>query len=504
MSTSKIGKHDLDSSLVLPVANGGTGSSTASGALTNLGASPSSHTHAGGSINPVCLEFTGSATNGGYIDFHYGNSTDDHTSRIIEDASGRINIVTSNGIKFNGGALPVANGGTGGTDAATARTNLGAMANANPVATGSFSMNRKASTTVAEYSFAEGYNCVASGKESHAEGYQTQATNICAHAEGSNCVASGYAAHAEGAGDAKADYSHAEGIATEATAEAAHAEGSGTNATGESSHAGGEYTTASNFASTAIGKRNKAMTTGAVYNNNVGDAFVIGNGTGNSSLSNAFRVTYAGQTYGLSSFNSSGADYAEFFEWEDGNNESEDRVGYFVTLSGNKIKKATTGDYILGIISGQPCIIGNSDEDWLGRWLHDEFGRLLKEDTETIVTKTTQVEVDVLDENGNPTGEKTIEMQKVETGEVVYGWRYKANPEYDSTKEYIERKDRKEWDYVGMLGVLSVRDDGTCNVNGFCKVADGGIATKADKYIVGETYRVIERVTDNVVKVIFR
>lgn len=50
-----------------------------------------------------------------------------------------------------------------------------------------------------------------------------------------------------------------------------------------------------------------------------------------------------------------------------------------------------------------------------------------------------------------------------------------------------------------MLGVLNVRDDGTCHVNGFCKVADGGIATASDK-----GYRVVKRVTDNIVKIIFK
>lgn len=50
-----------------------------------------------------------------------------------------------------------------------------------------------------------------------------------------------------------------------------------------------------------------------------------------------------------------------------------------------------------------------------------------------------------------------------------------------------------------MLGVLPVRDDGTCEVNGYCKVVDGGIATKANS-----GYRVVARVADNIIKVLFR
>ena len=50
-----------------------------------------------------------------------------------------------------------------------------------------------------------------------------------------------------------------------------------------------------------------------------------------------------------------------------------------------------------------------------------------------------------------------------------------------------------------MLGKLAVRDDGTCKVNGFCTCKDGGIATASEK-----GYRVIERVTEDVIKIIFR
>lgn len=47
-----------------------------------------------GHILPSNIEFTVSATagNGGYLDFHFNNSNADYTSRIIEDASGRIQI----------------------------------------------------------------------------------------------------------------------------------------------------------------------------------------------------------------------------------------------------------------------------------------------------------------------------------------------------------------------------------------------------------------------------
>ena len=77
-------------------------------------------------INPNSIEFSGSTSHGGYIDFHYGSSTADNTSRIIESASGVIDIVAPNGIKFNSGALSVANGGTGATTLTSGRALIGA------------------------------------------------------------------------------------------------------------------------------------------------------------------------------------------------------------------------------------------------------------------------------------------------------------------------------------------------------------------------------------------
>lgn len=53
--------------------------------------------------SPQCVEFnpgTG-ATHGGYIDFHYANSAADFTSRIIESASGHLDITASAGVSVS-------------------------------------------------------------------------------------------------------------------------------------------------------------------------------------------------------------------------------------------------------------------------------------------------------------------------------------------------------------------------------------------------------------------
>ena len=138
----------------------------------------------------------------------------------------------------------------------------------------------------------------------------------------------------------------------------------------------------------------------------------------------------------------------------------------------------------LGIISANPVVLGNSDPDnWHRRFLKDEFGCYIKRPvTERICTG--------MDEAGDEVYEEVTHMS------------YVLDPEFDETKdpEYMPRADRPEWQPVGMLGQLIVRDDGTCGVDGYCKVAEGGIATRAD----GPGWRVIKRVNDHLVKVIFR
>ena len=368
-------------------------------------------------------------------------------------------------------------------------------------------VGRRANTTIGAYSTAEGQRTAASGDCSHAEGSITTASGNSSHAEGAMTTASGGNSHAEGHSTtasnqnshaegfdvtASGGCSHAEGISTTASGDSSHAEGNMTTASGDYSHAEGLHTTASNYASHVSGKRNAAMTTGGGPGNTTGTAFVIGNGTSNSALSNAFSVQYSGIVKAKSTITASTtADYAEFFEWLDGNPNNEDRVGYFVTLDGDKIRIATAADdYILGVVSGEPFVLGNGDCDtWNGMYLHDEFRRTIYEPAPKMV--------EILDSEGNPTGE----YEEVE-GEFE-GTRPKLNPEYDHTQPYISRLDRKEWAPVGMLGVLAVRHDGTAQVNGYVTVSADGIATACEKS-AENAYRVIKSNTDSVVEIIFR
>ena len=265
-------------------------------------------------------------------------------------------------------------------------------------------------------------------------------------------------------------------------------------ANGTSSFSVGHYNSAAGVNSFAMGYENTAKSYQTVFGRRAttsdgatsltdvtGDVFKIGIGTSGNARSNVFRATNNGFCYGLNAFGASGADFAEYFEWLDQNPDNEDRRGLFVTLEGEKIRVANKDDdYILGVVSATPTVIGDvQSENWKDVYLKDVFGERL--------TETVEVE-ESTDEDGNlvPTHTET---------------RFILNPDYDSTKEYISRDKRKEWSAVGLTGKLIVTDDGTCEVNGFCTVSEGGKATKSDT----ETkYRVMARIDESHIKVLLK
>jgi hypothetical protein len=238
----------------------------------------------------------------------------------------------------------------------------------------------------------------------------------------------------------------------------------------------------------ASGKNNATTTT---------KFFVIGKGTSSSARSNAFSVSSAGTVCAASTITASTtADYAEYFEWADGNPDNEDRVGYFVTFDDqNMIRIANKDDdYILGVVSGEPFVLGNGDCDvWNGMYLHDEFRRTLYE-------PRPKIDIEVDEETGEPIEKQVYD----EDGNIVYeGKQEILNPEYDNTKEYIARADRPEWGAVGMLGVLAVRHDGTLKLNGYATVGENGIATACERTDMN-SYRVIHFNAPNVAEIVFR
>lgn len=181
----------------------------------------------------------------------------------------------------------------------------------------------------------------------------------------------------------------------------------------------------------------------------------IGSGSSSSSRKNQMIVQenqlhYRGELKEASNWI---GDFGEYFEWNDGNPNNDDRVGYMVQLNENKIEYSTSFENCIGIIS-DTCIItgGCCSFEWHNMYLKDEFGRELKD----------------------------------ENGESI------LNPDYNPEMQYVSRDKRKEWGKVGILGQIYTRQDGTLKVGGFAGCKDG-IATDAES-----GYRVLKIINENV------
>jgi hypothetical protein len=183
-----------------------------------------------------------------------------------------------------------------------------------------------------------------------------------------------------------------------------------------------------------------------------------------NSVDSEFILTGDGNAYADGSWNGGGADYAEYFEWKDGNTSDEDRVGCSVVLDGNKIVKATDSDdasKIIGVISANPAVTGDCDiEQWLQKYEKDELNRFIWEDYESVIWfdengKDTFYHVDRVPD-GVTIPDDAIYYRTEDDG-VTKLKRKKLNPAYDESKTYVSRKDRKEWDTVGLMGKLRLR-----------------------------------------------
>ena len=209
-------------------------------------------------------------------------------------------------------------------------------------------------------------------------------------------------------------------------------------------------------------------------------SLALANGTAIKTPGLAFKVLSDGSVHADAEYTTPCADYAEYFEWEDGNPNAEDRAGYFVKLNGEKIVKCGEFDKPLGIISAMPAIIGDSGEmHWKGKFITDEFGRIQYHDV---------VVPAEYDEELNLISEEHIERQPV------------LNPDWDSSEEYIPRKDRPEWSPVGVLGKLVVYDDGTLQSGDICRPGPNGIAVKS----IENGYHVLKRISEDKVLVWFK
>lgn len=147
------------------------------------------------------------------------------------------------------------------------------------------------------------------------------------------------------------------------------------------------------------------------------------------------------------------ADYAEMFEWLDGNPNNDDRVGTSVVLENGKIREATAEEVPFGVVSGNPAVLGDTAwSSWTGRYLKDEFNRNIYEEYSVIFWIDSEGKEHHYDSNKIPE-----DIIVPDNHEVLISKRQVENPEFDETMLYVPRQERKEWDAVGMVGKLRLK-----------------------------------------------
>lgn len=201
-----------------------------------------------------------------------------------------------------------------------------------------------------------------------------------------------------------------------------------------------------------------------------------------------------GNAFADGSWNGGGADYAEYFEWDDDNTNNEDRRGYSVVLTnGDKIRKATSNDAtsdIIGVISGNPSVVGDAGYlRWDGKFNRDDFGSIIWE-THTLTEWTDadgtehSYHTDRIPSDVTAPADATV-VTVDGSGDTLT--RRQTNSSFDETLTYVPREDRQEWDAVGMMGKLRLRA-GQPTGDRWIKMRD--IATDSDGNVTVEEWLV--------------
>lgn len=191
----------------------------------------------------------------------------------------------------------------------------------------------------------------------------------------------------------------------------------------------------------------------ATRTSNSAFGFILATAGFGGTADDKFRVSGDGATWADAAYAATGADYAEYFEWVDGNPLGEDRRGVTVVLVGHKVQVANSANGVIGVVSSAPAVIGDSAWSyWQGKYLRDDFGKVLEEECE-LWSWTDEAGVDHQYASDQIPDGVLVPDSKV----VVVAMRGKRNPAYDPAISYVPRERRTEWTCVGLVGKLRVR-----------------------------------------------
>jgi len=179
-----------------------------------------------------------------------------------------------------------------------------------------------------------------------------------------------------------------------------------------------------------------------------------------------FRFYGDGNAHADVAFVDNGFDFAEMYEWEDGNSDDEYRAGYSVVMHSDgsgKIRKSTNSDStddIIGVVSEVSGFVGNAAwGTWAEKWQTDDFGKKITRKEEAWYWETVDEQGEmVVNQYGKLSvpDDVTVPADADTLGEEDADV---LNPDYDasSAEDYETRKSRPEWTVVGLLGQVPTR-----------------------------------------------
>ena len=155
-------------------------------------------------------------------------------------------------------------------------------------------------------------------------------------------------------------------------------------------------------------------------------------------------------------------DFAEYFESKSGEKIPN---GTTVVLEGEKIRPALPGETPIGVISATAGVALNgggseAGNSWGQKYLRDDFGEKVYEEVERWSKYVTE---EVVKENGKNGKRRkrlkgfTVETKPPKGAKVKIVKRQKLNPFWNPNKTFIPRKERQEWNIVGLLGRVRIR-----------------------------------------------
>jgi|APSaa5957512535_1039671.scaffolds.fasta_scaffold19717_2 hypothetical protein len=191
-------------------------------------------------------------------------------------------------------------------------------------------------------------------------------------------------------------------------------------------------------------------------------SFILLKSSASGASDTEFNLKADGNAVCDGSWSGGGADYAEYFEWSDGNPSNEDRRGISVVLDNEKIRPATGGESPIGVISARPAVVGDNDMDrWKQKYLRSDFGDYVFETytvTEWEEQKNSKVVLKSFESDKIPADETVPSDAFIKTADSRGNTltRRKINPDYDESQSYTSREERQEWDTVGLMGKLRI------------------------------------------------